>query len=98
MTAFFEKMKRLMAAFGPLDPYDPQQGWCADQRGSPPQRDAAKAEGLSLLDKAWHNINAEGGYVAPGDLEGKAYCEAIEKALTIIESLGGMDPAERGRQ
>ena len=57
-----------------------------------------KAESPQLLDKAWESINAEGGYVAPHDVEGKAYAEAIGKALAIIESLGGMDPTKRREQ
>lgn len=50
------------------------------------------------LDEAWHLISAQGGYVSPGDLAGNAYSKAVLDALEIIEKLGGMDPAQRGKE
>ena len=50
------------------------------------------------LDEAWHLINAQGGYVSPGDLAGNAHNKAVLDALNIIEKLGGMDPAERSKE
>lgn len=47
------------------------------------------------LDKAWEEINALGGYVAPNDEVGKGYDKAIGDALDIIERLGGRDPARQ---
>ena len=48
---------------------------------------------IPKLDLAWEAVNALGGYVAPGDLEGSGFSYGIEKALEAIESLGGKDPA-----
>lgn len=50
---------------------------------------------IPKLDLAWEAINALGGYVAPGDLEGAAFSKAIDKALEVIEELGGKDPAQQ---
>ena len=50
------------------------------------------------LDDAWHLINAQGGYVSPGDLAGNAHNKAVLDALNIIEKLGGMDPLKRGKE
>ena len=50
------------------------------------------------LDEAWHLINAQGGYVSPGDLAGNAHNKAVLDTLDIIEKLGGMDPAQRGKE
>ncbi|MCK9994104.1 MAG: hypothetical protein Dbin4_02624 [Alphaproteobacteria bacterium] len=50
------------------------------------------------LDEAWHLINAQGGYVSPGDLAGNAHNKAVLDALNIIEKLGGMDPLKRGKE
>ena len=47
------------------------------------------------LDQAWLRINAEGGYVHPDDAVGQARSAMIDKALEIIEDLGGMDPLAR---
>ena len=66
-----------------------KEDWCGEW---------ANAEGRASLDKAWHIIAAQGGYVAPHDVAGNAYAEAIGEALAIIESLGGMDPLVRGRE
>lgn len=49
---------------------------------------------LSPLDIAWERINALGGYVAPGDVAGKAANDTVGEALKIIEDLGGRDPAQ----
>jgi hypothetical protein len=47
------------------------------------------------LDQAWVLINALGGCAERGDEYGRGVNEATSKALAIIESLGGMDPALR---
>lgn len=47
---------------------------------------------ITPLDLAWERINALGGYVAPHDRVGKAANDAIDRALKIIEELGGSDP------
>ena len=60
--------------------------------------DAHRAGYRAGLDNAWHEINAKGGYVSPGDLAGNAYNKAILDALNIIENLGGMDPLKRGKE
>ena len=52
----------------------------------------------NALDEAWHLINAQGGYVSPGDLAGNAHNKAVLDALNIIEKLGGMDPLLRGKE
>ena len=52
----------------------------------------------AALDEAHRLINAQGGYVSPGDLAGNAYNKAILDALDIIEKLGGMDPLQRGKE
>ena len=44
---------------------------------------------MTALDDAWDEINALGGYVAPGDVAGAAYNAAVNDALAIIEKLGG---------
>ena len=50
---------------------------------------------LATLDLAWDRINALGGYAAPHDDVGTGFNYAVEKALEIIEELGGMDPGAR---
>lgn len=50
------------------------------------------------LDDAWREINAQGGYASPDDLEGTAHNKAVLAALDIIEGLGGMDPLQRGKE
>ena len=52
----------------------------------------------AALDEVWNLINAQGGYVAPHDLEGQGYNKAILDALKIIEKLGGMNPLQRGKE
>ncbi len=52
----------------------------------------------TALDDAWHLINAQGGYVSPGDLAGNVYNKAVLDALNIIEKLGGMGPLQRGKE
>ena len=52
----------------------------------------------AALGEAWHLISAQGGYVAPHDLEGQGYNKSILDALKIIEKLGGMDPLQRGKE
>ena len=50
----------------------------------------------TALDKAWAEINALGGTFAADDLAAKGFCEAIDKALAILERLGATDAAWRG--
>lgn len=52
----------------------------------------------AALDEAHRLINAQGGYVAPDDLEGQGYNKAIIDAIDVIEKLGGMDPLQRGKE
>jgi hypothetical protein len=52
---------------------------------------------MSELDKAWQEINALGGHVAPDDDHGLGYIKAIGDALDIIEKLGGKDPLQNSR-
>lgn len=47
-----------------------------------------------LLDKAWDEINALGGSKDIGGYD-LGICDTVEKALEIIEALGGMDPKQR---
>ena len=48
-----------------------------------------------MLDELHQLVNAQGGYVAPGDTEGEARGVAIDAVLGAIERMGGMDPAMR---
>lgn len=45
------------------------------------------------LDLAWEQINALGG--VPTNPAEEAVCDTINKALDIIEKLGGSDPASK---
>lgn len=50
---------------------------------------------MEKLDQAWEAINALGGskmYAVGYDL---GICDTVERALEIIEALGGMDPKQR---
>jgi hypothetical protein len=47
------------------------------------------------LDQAWAAINALGGTPTPGDAESSGFVYGIDKALEVIEELGGMDPLKR---
>ena len=47
------------------------------------------------LDQAWHEINALGGIVRYLGGYDQGFCDAIGKALEIIEKLGGDDPLKR---
>ena len=49
----------------------------------------------SELDQASEKISSIGGYAGEYDDFGKGGNYAVEQALAIIESLGGMDPAKR---
>lgn len=49
----------------------------------------------NAMDIAWERINALGGYVAPGDRRGEGVNWTVERALNIIEELGGTDPLRR---
>lgn len=48
-----------------------------------------------LLNEAWARINALGGRDSGDSIEDGAFAEAISRALAVIESLGGHDPAEK---
>lgn len=57
-----------------------------------------RREGLSKLDQAWAQINAQGGVIDRAVPYDVGYDSAIGDALTIIEKLGGMDPQKRGKE
>jgi hypothetical protein len=44
------------------------------------------------LNEAWAEINALGGYAEEGDKFGEGVNYTVERALFIIEKLGGRDP------
>lgn len=48
---------------------------------------------MEKLDQAWEEINALGG--TGSTAEELAFIHGIERALEVIESLGGMDPKQR---
>lgn len=50
----------------------------------------------NALDLAWERINALGGFADPDDKRGNGVNWAVERALNIIEELGGKDPLSRG--
>ena len=52
----------------------------------------------AALDEAWAAINAQGGHPDNSGGTDFAYDEAIGHAINIIEKLGGMDPAKRGKE
>ena len=45
------------------------------------------------LDAAYAEINALGGYVAPGDSYGLGVNATVEQALAILEKWGARDPS-----
>jgi len=51
------------------------------------------SEALIPLDAAYAEINALGGYVAPGDSYGLGVNATVEQALAILEKWGARDPS-----
>lgn len=47
------------------------------------------------LDAAWERISALGGRTTPDDKRGQGVNWAVERALAIIEDLGGLGPKHR---
>ena len=58
---------------------------------------AERRKALAKLDKAWAEINAQGGNDDNTAIM-IGFLNATDKALKIIERLGGMDPAKRGKE
>lgn len=50
---------------------------------------------MEKLDQAWDEINALGGSGNSTNLYDDGVCKTVERALDIIERLGGMDPKLR---
>lgn len=49
----------------------------------------------NALDMSWERINALGGYAAADDKRANGVNWTVERALEIIESLGGCNPQRR---